>query len=92
MSGVDVVVHELAHQWVGDDLTLGRWRDIWLNEGFATYAEWLWREADGRETAQEFFDDSRQRLPGRRPVLEVRSATRVRRAAVRHLDLLAAAR
>ena len=52
-----VVAHELAHQWFGDSVALDRWQDIWLNEGFATYAEWLWSEHSGDETAQEIFED-----------------------------------
>ncbi|HEY5880518.1 MAG TPA: M1 family metallopeptidase [Nakamurella sp.] len=52
-AGVDdleTVVHELAHQWYGDDVTVRRWSDICLNECFASYATWLYREkVDGAD-------------------------------------------
>ncbi len=56
VSGQSVIVHELAHQWYGDSVAVARWQHIWLNEGFATYAEWLWSDREGLGTAQENFD------------------------------------
>jgi aminopeptidase N len=50
-----VVAHELAHQWFGDSVSIARWSDLWLNEGFATYAEWLWAEHDGGPSVAESF-------------------------------------
>lgn len=46
MISEGVIVHELAHMWFGDSVSLENWKDIWLKEGFATYASWLWQARD----------------------------------------------
>jgi aminopeptidase N len=46
-----LVPHELAHQWFGNSVSVTSWQHIWLNEGFACYAEWLWSEAAGDASA-----------------------------------------
>jgi aminopeptidase N len=58
------VVHELSHQWFGDAVTPRTWPDIWLNEGFATWSEWIYSERHGGEAAQEFFDELYATPPG----------------------------
>ncbi len=75
-SSVDLVAHELAHQWFGDLLTCRNWAHLWLNEGFATFWAALYREHrygreeylnEVREDRGRYLDEDRQRY--RRPLV-----------------------
>jgi aminopeptidase N len=49
MNARNVIVHEIAHQWYGNSVSIENWQDIWLKEGFAAYAEWLWNSQNDAE-------------------------------------------
>lgn len=61
-SSERLVAHELAHQWFGNSVTAQRWRHIWLHEGFACYAEWLWSDHCGERSADDWARHYHRRL------------------------------
>jgi aminopeptidase N len=62
-ANTSVVAHELAHQWFGDSVSVDDWKEIWLNEGFATYAEYLWSEYQGEGTPAQLAQYTYDSIP-----------------------------
>lgn len=66
-SSYSIVVHEIAHQWFGNSVSLNSWQDIWLNEGFATWAEWKYDEDYHNYTANDTFKNTYQLFGPKNP-------------------------
>jgi aminopeptidase N len=63
VRSTSTIAHELAHQWFGDNVSVATWQHIWLNEGFATFAQYLWDEHTGVRTAHEDLIRDYNRFP-----------------------------
>ena len=55
MPSSGTLAHEIAHEWFGNSVSLKIWPDMWLNEGFARFSEWMWTENLGTRTAAQAF-------------------------------------
>ncbi|MBW3087070.1 Aminopeptidase N [Austwickia sp. TVS 96-490-7B] len=62
-SNLGVIVHEQSHQWFGDSVSVANWKDMWLNEGFATWTEWRYEETHGGRDANAIFKQTYDDVP-----------------------------
>jgi aminopeptidase N len=64
-TNLETVVHENAHQWFGDSVTVAKWADICLNECFASYAQWLWTEAKEKQNLDQRYKTAVDKMKSR---------------------------
>ncbi|MFD4644231.1 M1 family metallopeptidase [Lentzea sp. NPDC058436] len=60
-ADLETLVHENAHMWFGDSVSITNWADICLNECLASYSQWLWLEKEGTDLDQRYRDQVEQR-------------------------------
>jgi aminopeptidase N len=65
------MVHELAHQWFGDSVSVHHWADVWLNEGSATFMEQLWNEEHGGRSTSAWLRATYESQPAGAPFWEL---------------------